>query len=140
MTYVVHTTEDALLITTARGALCVKSAKRGCRDGSCGSCRVLLDGALVSSCLVRMGDVADGATLEAYEDVAREEPARRALAQFEDERPTRCDLCVGGLAVTAVSLARRGLARDEAAIDAVLEGAHCQCTGRGSLRRALRRA
>ncbi len=140
MTYVVYTTEDALLITTLRGALGVKSAKRGCRDGSCGSCRVLLDGALVSSCLVRMGDVADGALVEVAEDLEQKEPARRALAQFEDERPTRCDLCVGGLAVTAAWLAQRGPELREAAIDEALEGAHCQCTGRGSLRRALRRA
>jgi hypothetical protein len=37
----------------------------------------------------------------------------------------------------AVHLERTGKTFDEAAIDALLEGAHCACTGRGSLRRAL---
>jgi len=129
---------DASLLDVARRALHAKAHARGCDDGQCGACRMLLDGDLVAACRVRWEDVPDGARLETYEDLALEPEARRAVEAFEHERPTRCRLCVAGLAVTAVDLARRGVARAPEAVEATLAaGATCMCTGRGSLRRAL---
>ena len=73
-----------LEVLRARG---VRSASRGCQDGSCGACRVLVDGELVSSCLVAWGDVKEGARIETYEEVASEEAVKRAVEAFEAERP-----------------------------------------------------
>lgn len=138
--------EDALAITqpegtplldVLRGSLGVRSATHGCVDGSCGSCRVLLNGALVKSCRVLWRDVPEGAKLETYEDLADHVDAMRAVAAFEHERRARCRLCIGALGVTAVALGREGRAARAAAVDDVLAEATCMCTGRGSLRRAL---
>jgi aerobic-type carbon monoxide dehydrogenase small subunit (CoxS/CutS family) len=127
------------LLEVVRGPLRVRSAVFGCRDRSCGACRVLVDGDLVAACGVLWRDLPETVSLEVAEDLAAEPDAARALAAFEEERPTRCKLCVGGLAVTATWLARRSEAREVDAVDAVLEQATCMCTGRGSLRRALLR-
>ena len=97
---------------------------------------MLVDGALVSSCLVAWEDVKEGARIETYEDVGSEPAAVRAVDAFADERPTRCRMCVGALGVTAVAIARGDVARDQA-IDEALRDATCLCTGRGSWRRAL---
>jgi carbon-monoxide dehydrogenase small subunit len=139
---VVEADETRPFLDVLRAELGVRSAARGCQDGSCGSCRVLLDGVLVSSCKVRWADVRDGAQVEAYEDVALDPAAVRAVDAFGEERPTRCKMCVGALGVTAVAVARSnaGDAKGrEDAIEAALVGATCMCTGRGSWRRALSR-
>jgi carbon-monoxide dehydrogenase small subunit len=120
-------------VLRARG---VRSASRGCQDGSCGACRVLVDGVLVSSCLVAWGDVKEGARVETYEDLAADDAVKRAVEAFEAERPTRCRMCVGALGVTACAIARSPLPKEEA-IEESLVAATCLCTGRGSWRRAL---
>ncbi len=130
--------EGATLLEVIRKELGVRSASLGCRDGSCGACRVLVDGELVPSCRVRWNDVKDRATLETYEDLERDAAATRATEAFASERPTRCKLCVGALGVTAVALARAGESGDAEAIEGVLTNATCMCTGRGSWRRALK--
>jgi aerobic-type carbon monoxide dehydrogenase small subunit (CoxS/CutS family) len=119
-----------------RKELAVKSVSRACEDGSCGACRVILDGALTASCGVRWGDVREGARLETYETLQADPAAVRAVDAFESERPTRCRMCVGALGVTAVAIAHSPEPY-EAAMEAALRNATCMCTGRGSWRRAL---
>jgi aerobic-type carbon monoxide dehydrogenase small subunit (CoxS/CutS family) len=131
---------DAILCDVARRAG-ARRLVRGCDDGRCGACRALLDGELVATCRVRLGDVRDGAALTTAASLDDTPPARAALLAFADERPTRCKMCVGGLSVTAWVLARdvaRG-AELEARREALLAEATCMCTGRGSWRRALGR-
>jgi aerobic-type carbon monoxide dehydrogenase small subunit (CoxS/CutS family) len=131
--------DGAALLDVIRAELGVRSAARGCSDGSCGACRVLLGGELVASCERAWRDVPDGAVLETYETLEQDPDAARAVDAFAAERPTRCRMCVGALGVTAVAIAaivRRGTPRDEA-VERALARATCQCTGRGSWRRAL---
>jgi aerobic-type carbon monoxide dehydrogenase small subunit (CoxS/CutS family) len=124
------------LLDVLRAELGVRSASKACADGTCGACRVLLDGKLTASCLVSWGDISEGAQVETYETLSSDPAAARAVEAFASERPTRCRMCVGALGVTAVSIARSELPRADA-IDAALEQATCMCTGRGSWRRAL---
>lgn len=133
--------EDARLLDVARRELGIRSASApaACSDKKCGACRLMVDGELVNACAVRWGDVREGAVIEAYESVAGDESAARAVAAFSEERPTRCRLCIGALGVTAAWLARNGKRGDAGAIESALESATCMCTGRGSLRRALQK-
>jgi aerobic-type carbon monoxide dehydrogenase small subunit (CoxS/CutS family) len=128
--------ESQPLLEVLRAELGVRSASRACTDGSCGACRVLLDGELRPSCRVLFGELRDGVRLETYETLARHPAAERAVAAFNAERPTRCRMCIGALGVTAVSVAESGLPQSEA-IEGALADATCLCTGRGSWRRAL---
>ncbi len=125
------------LLDVLRGSLGVRSATRGCGDGLCGACRVLVEGEPENACRVTLGDLPDGARIETYEDLSGEPSATAAVAAFMDERTTRCTLCVPCIGVTAVALARRGRGGDPEAIEATLATATCMCTGRGSMRRAL---
>lgn len=131
--------EGSSLLEVIRSELGVRSASRGCDDRSCGACRVLLNGAVVRACSVLWRDVVAGARLETYEDLEADPAAARATAAFEEERATRCRLCVGALGVTAVALARAGRSGDPESVQDALVDATCMCTGRASLRRALLR-
>lgn len=123
------------LLEVARAQLGMRRLLRGCEDGRCGACRALVDGALVATCRVPWGTVSEGATIASAESVEGAPAVARVLAAFESERPTRCRMCVGGLAVTAAALERQGASPEN--VEALLEGATCSCTGRGSWRRAL---
>ena len=135
--HVVAGDEATVLVDVLRGPMATPSVARGCHDGRCGACRVLVDGALVNTCTARLGDLRDGAVVETYEDLALEPAAVTAVEAFLAERPTRCTLCVPSIGVTAVYLARRGEAGNRAAVNEAIDTAACVCTGRGSLRRAL---
>src|SRR5262249_24064591 len=112
--------DELSLLDVARRVLGVRSASRGCDDGRCGACRLIVDGALVNACGSRWADIREGAVIEAYEQLASEPAAVRAVDAFAAERPTRCRLCVGALGVTAAWLARRGKEGDRDAIDETL--------------------
>ena len=131
---------EASFLALLRGPLGRKSVVRGCANGECGACRVMVNGQLRASCALVLREIPEGAEIATREDVEHEPPVMGTLAAFEAERPTRCRLCVGGLAVTAHHLAvhgEEGAERMSAAIEDALVHATCMCTGRGSLRRAL---
>jgi aerobic-type carbon monoxide dehydrogenase small subunit (CoxS/CutS family) len=106
--------------------------RKGCDEGRCGSCRVLVDGAIVNSCVIHASSLREDAVIETYEAVAEEPGVTRVVEAFIRERPTRCELCVAGLGVTAAALSR-----ERTSIDEAIGEAACMCTGRGSWRRAL---
>jgi carbon-monoxide dehydrogenase small subunit len=124
-------------VTDEPSLLSVLHHRPACVTGLCGACRVLVDGEIVNACTTLAKDVRAEAVILAYEDVAEEPAAKEAVRAFLEARPTRCALCVPALAVTAVSLARKGKSGDEDAVDAALTTAACMCTGRRSLRAAL---
>jgi aerobic-type carbon monoxide dehydrogenase small subunit (CoxS/CutS family) len=133
----VEAEDDATLLDVVQDVFEAHATTKGCVDGQCGTCRVLLDGQIVASCKTKWGSVRDGADLATYEDVQSDPAVVRAVGAFEHERPTRCFQCVGGLGVTAFALLGKGRKSGEDAVDRALESATCMCTGRGSLRRAL---
>ncbi len=129
--------EETPFLTIVRGALGIRSASRGCADGLCGACRVLVEGETCNACTVTVADIPEGARVLGYEDVATEPAVMAAVRAFVAERPTRCTLCIPAIGVTAAALARSGKAGDADAIETTLTTATCMCTGRGSLRRGL---
>jgi len=129
--------DDATLLDVVQDFLVCHSASKGCVDGLCGACRVLLNGRVTNSCRVFWRDVSEGAEVLTYEDVSGDPAVIAAIGAFEDELPTRCSRCVGGLGVTAFALAGKGKLPDEDAVEQTLASATCMCTGRASLRRAL---
>jgi carbon-monoxide dehydrogenase small subunit len=133
----VEADDDATLLDVVQDVLEAHAASKGCLDGQCGACRVLLNGQATNACRVLWREVPENAELLTYEDIEGDPAVTAAVAAFQDERPTRCSLCVGGLGVTAYALAGQGKTTDEEAVDKALETATCMCTGRGSLRRAL---
>ncbi len=58
-----------VLSSVLRNSLGLTGTKEGCTTGDCGACSVLLDGALVCSCLV-LGAEVEGRSIETVEGVA----------------------------------------------------------------------
>src|SRR5208283_5744582 len=77
----VHAYPMARLLDVLRFDLALTGTKEGCGEGECGSCSVLLDGALVNSCLVPVLQVqgANIVTIEGLECAPRAQTLQQAF-------------------------------------------------------------
>ena len=127
------------LLDALREELALTGTKEGCGEGECGACSVILDGEVVNSCLVAVGQC-DGRTVTTVEGLASRggelHPVQRALVECGG---AQCGICTPGIAVCAAHVIDGGLvakaldAGDEAAarmrVRELLAGNICRCTG-----------
>ncbi|HKP73705.1 MAG TPA: (2Fe-2S)-binding protein [Pyrinomonadaceae bacterium] len=119
----------ARLLDALREELRLTGTKEGCGEGECGACSVLLDGALVNSCLVPAAQV-EGARVTTIEGVSVGEERLHAVQEaFVAHGGAQCGICTPGMVLAAVSLLERNPRPDEAAIREGLAGNLCRCTG-----------
>ena len=118
----------ARLLDVLREDLGLTGTKEGCGEGECGACAVLLDGALVNSCLVPALH-ADGARLTTIEGVAGAERLHPVQQAFLDSGGAQCGICTPGMVLAAVALLARHPQPSEEQIREGLAGNLCRCTG-----------
>ena len=97
--------------------------KEGCGEGECGACGVLLDGALVNSCLTPLAH-AEGATITTIEGVS----TGRMLHEVQ-EAFLECGICTPGMVLAAIALLSRAAEPSEEDVRVALAGNLCRCTG-----------
>ena len=116
------------LLDVLRNELQLTGTKEGCGEGECGSCSVLLDGMLVNSCLVPVGQ-AKGAsivTIEGLSSHAWMNPVREAFLECGG---AQCGICTPGMILAAVHLLGKKPEPTLADIREGLAGNLCRCTG-----------
>jgi aerobic carbon-monoxide dehydrogenase small subunit len=116
------------LLLALREQLGLTGAKRGCAQGACGSCTVLLDGQPVVSCLVPAVTV-DGAEVATIEGLADGQVLSDVQQAFLDGFATQCGFCTPGMIMSAEALLDRNPdpTRDE--VNEAISGNVCRCTG-----------
>ena len=127
------------LLTVLRERLGLPGSKNACEQGECGSCSVLLDGALVCSCLVLGAAAADREvrTVESLADGDRLHPVQRA---FVDMGAVQCGFCTPGLVVSTYALLKENPEPSDQEVREALSGNICRCTGYGKILEAVQRA
>ena len=127
------------LLTALRERLGLPGSKNACEQGECGSCSVLLDGALVCSCLVLAGAAAgrDVRTVEALSDDEGLHPVQRA---FAETGAVQCGFCTPGLVVAAADLLAHNPDPSDDEMREALSGNLCRCTGYAKIFDAVRLA
>jgi carbon-monoxide dehydrogenase small subunit len=116
------------LLGALRDALGLTSAKRGCAQGACGSCTVLLDDRAVPSCLVPVETV-DGASVRTLEGVATGGELDEVQSAFLDDFATQCGFCTPGMIMTAQALLAENPDPTRAEVVEAISGNVCRCTG-----------
>jgi carbon-monoxide dehydrogenase small subunit len=119
------------LLDALREDLGLTGTKEGCGEGECGACSVLIDGAVVDSCMVPVCQVegADVRTVEGMTDSDRLGVLQQA---FLETGGAQCGICTPGMLVAGAAYIE-GLdsdaAADEDAIRTAIAGNLCRCTG-----------
>jgi aerobic carbon-monoxide dehydrogenase small subunit len=129
----------ARLLDVLREDLRLTGTKEGCGEGECGACSILIDGALVNSCLVPVLQ-AEGTEIKTIEGIAGPERLHAVQEAFLECGGAQCGICTPGMVIAAVNLLERTPQPDEAEIRTGLAGNLCRCTGYMKIFEAVVRA
>jgi Aerobic-type carbon monoxide dehydrogenase, small subunit CoxS/CutS homologs len=116
------------LLDVLREDLGLTGTKEGCGEGECGACSVLVDGAVVDSCLVPVCQV-EGASVITVEGLAHEERLNALQAAFLETGGAQCGICTPGMLMAGEAFLASGAEPTDAAIRESIAGNLCRCTG-----------
>jgi aerobic carbon-monoxide dehydrogenase small subunit len=125
------------LLSAVRETLGLTAAKRGCAQGTCGTCTVLLDGQPVMSCLVPVETI-DGASVKTLEGVNRPDGELDPIqAAFLEGFATQCGFCTSGMIMAAEGLLAENPDPSREDVVRAISGNVCRCTGYESIIHAI---
>lgn len=127
---------DRLLLDLLREDLALTGTKEGCGIGVCGLCSVLVDGAVLSACLLP-AILIDGRNVVTIEGLA-DRPGGVALQDaFIAHGGFQCGICTPGQLISASALLAASPHADEAEVRDWMKGNLCRCTGYYGIMRAI---
>ena len=124
----VETPAMARLLDVLRVGLGLTGTKEGCGEGECGACSVLMDGALVNSCLVPVGQ-AVGVRICTIEGITPEAGLHPVQASFLKHGGAQCGICTPGMTLAAAVLLEKNPRPTLEEVRDGLAGNLCRCTG-----------
>jgi len=132
-------TPNSSLLDFLRGGLEMTSVKKGCDEGKCGACTVLLNGKPVCSCLMLAVQARD-AEVTTVEGLSR--PGELSLVQkaFLEKNGYQCGFCTPGMLLATKALLDRNPDPSVEDIKEALEGNLCRCTGYEQIIESVSRA
>ena len=116
------------LLDVLREDLHLTGTKEGCGEGECGACSVLIDGEVVDSCLVAVGQV-EGRTVTTVEGLADGGRLTALQQAFIEYGAAQCGICTPGMLLAAHALLRSTGRPSADDVREGLAGNLCRCTG-----------
>jgi xanthine dehydrogenase YagT iron-sulfur-binding subunit len=146
VTFTVNGTRHALaldprstLLDVLRDHLDLTGTKKGCDQGQCGACTVLVDGRRVLSCLT-LAVMKEGAAITTVEGLAKEGTPHPVQQAFIDHDAFQCGYCTPGQLCSAVGLIAEGKARTADEIRELMSGNICRCGAYPNIVAAIQQA
>lgn len=116
------------LLDTLRDEMRLTGAKKGCDEGDCGACTVLLNGMPVTSCLV-LAHSAHDAEITTVEGLATGEQLHPVQQAFMEHGALQCGFCIPGLIMAATGFLNEHPDPTEEDVRFAIGGNLCRCTG-----------
>ena len=125
------------LLDALRDVLGLTGTKKGCDQGACGACTVLVDGRRVVSCLM-LAAQCDGRQVTTIEGLSQEGELHPVQQAFIRHDAFQCGYCTSGQIMSAVKLIEEGNASTDADIAEYMSGNICRCAAYPNIRAAIR--
>jgi xanthine dehydrogenase YagT iron-sulfur-binding subunit len=125
------------LLDALRDALGLTGTKKGCDQGACGACTVLVDGKRVVSCLM-LAAQCDGREVTTVEGLSQDGELHPVQAAFIRHDAFQCGYCTSGQILSAVSLLAEGRAGSDEEIREFMSGNLCRCGAYPNIVAAIR--
>jgi xanthine dehydrogenase YagT iron-sulfur-binding subunit len=128
------------VLDALRDHLALTGSKKGCDQGQCGACTVLIDGERVLSCLTLAVSV-QGKKIVTIEGLARPDGRLHPMQQaFIDQDGFQCGYCTPGQIMSAVACVKEGHAKTDEDIREYMSGNLCRCAAYPKIVAAIRQA
>jgi xanthine dehydrogenase YagT iron-sulfur-binding subunit len=114
------------LLDLLREHLDLTGTKKGCDQGQCGACTVLVDGRRVNSCLT-FAVMYDGAQITTIEGLAAKGALHPLQQAFIEHDAFQCGYCTPGQICSAAGLIAEGRAKSADEIRELMSGHICRC-------------
>jgi xanthine dehydrogenase YagT iron-sulfur-binding subunit len=125
------------LLDALRDELELTGTKKGCDQGACGACTVLLDGKRVLSCLT-LAAQCEGREVTTIEGLAADGRLHPVQEAFIRHDAFQCGYCTPGQIVSAVALLQEGRAGSDEEIREFMSGNLCRCGAYPNIVAAIR--
>ncbi len=116
------------LLEVLRENFGLTGTKKGCHEGECGTCTVLLTGKPVASCLV-LAVEAQGKRIETVEGLAQNGELHHLQQAFIEHGAFQCGFCTPGVLMAAKGLLNENPKPSEEEVRKAIAGNLCRCTG-----------
>ena len=125
------------VLEALREHLGLTGTKKGCDQGACGACTVLLDGGRVLSCLL-MAAQCDGRCVATIEGLATDGQLHPMQEAFIRHDGLQCGYCTPGQIMSAVALLAEGRAGSDEEVREFMSGNLCRCGAYPNIVAAIR--
>jgi xanthine dehydrogenase YagT iron-sulfur-binding subunit len=134
-----HLDSRVTLLDAVREYLGLTGTKKGCDQGACGACTVLLDQKRVLSCLV-LAAQCDSRDVTTIEGLAKDHELHPVQEAFIRHDGFQCGYCTPGQIMSAVALLEEGRAGSDEEIREFMSGNLCRCGAYPNIVAAIRDA
>ncbi len=124
------------LLETVREQLALTGSKEGCGTGDCGACSMIVDGKLITSCLM-LAPQADGSEVLTIEGLARNGELHPVQQSFIEAGGVQCGFCTPGMIMATKALLDRNSRPTLEDVRLGLAGNLCRCTGYAKIYEAV---
>ena len=123
-----YASDSMTMLDFLRKEMHLTGSKRGCEEGACGACTIMLDGRPVNSCMM-LAVEADGHEIITVEGLMQNGQLSAVQKEFIDKWAMQCGFCTPGMVMSATALLKDNPNPTEYEIRDAIAGNLCRCTG-----------
>ncbi len=127
------------LLKVLREELHLTGTKKGCEQGDCGACTVIMNGRTVNACLV-LALQAESKEIETIEGLGTEDNLHPLQKSFVENGAVQCGFCTPGTLMSASALLKANPSPSVEEIKRGISGNLCRCTGYAKILQAIQMA